>query len=145
MPKCGEYEIIREGEEIIVRIDCEECTFIPSIEDEPKAMSIAMDALAEAGNATKLLFVQKRDYEYDYNQTQILVEIAKLYKDFLKHKMAHALLSTPACSRFINPRYMELHNTIYSIMKEDPIGAYVTLKRIARREHSVIEGGFIQK
>lgn len=146
MPKkCGEYEVSREGEEIIVRIDCEECNFIPSVEDEPNAMSLAIEALAEAGNATKLVFAQKRDYEYEYSQTQILVEVAKLYKDLLKHKLAHTLLSSPACSRYVNPRYIELHNIIYTTLKADPLGAYVTLKRIARREHGMAEEGLITK
>ena len=139
MPRCGEYEIIREGDEITIKIDCEECTFFPSIEDSPKAMNMVIDILAEAGNATKIIIVQKRDYEYDFNQTMILLEIAKLYKNIIKHKLKKGLLASPQCRRYVDPRYVALQELIFQQLKSDPIGTFVQLKRTIRREHSLVE------
>src|SRR5574341_679688 len=68
MAECGKYEIIREGEDIILRVDCEGCPFFPSLEDEPRLMAMTMDMLAEAGTVTQLVFVQRRDFEYDEAQ-----------------------------------------------------------------------------
>ncbi len=136
---CGEYDIIREGEEITIRINCEDCTFFPSIEDSPKTMSMVIEILAEAGSATRIIIMQKRDYEYDYDQTIMLVEIARLYKDILKHKLKKGLLASPQCRRYVDPRYIALQTLIFQNLKSDPVGTYVQLKRITRHEHSLVE------
>jgi flagellar protein FlaI len=143
--QCGASEVIREGEEITIRIDCEKCPFFPSIEDDPRVMSLAMDALAETGTATKIVLVQKRDYEYDYNQTAMLLEIAKLYRQLSKEKLSIGLLSDPLSIRFIETKYTELQNIIHRSLKSDPLGAYVELVRIARRERTQLEQGAIPR
>ena len=75
--KCGSYEVERTGEEIVLQINYENCPYIPSLEDNPICMSQTVDVLIEVGNVTKLIFSQKRDFEYDYDQSQYLVEIAQ--------------------------------------------------------------------
>ncbi|MBW2986780.1 hypothetical protein KY333_05410, partial [Candidatus Woesearchaeota archaeon] len=145
MPNCGEYEIQREGDEITIRIECDECTFFPSIEDSPKTMSMVMEILAETGTATRVILHQKRDYEYDYNQTMILLELAKLYKDIIKHKLKQGLLATPQCRRYVDPRYVELQNLIFQQLKSDPVGTYVQIKRTIRKENNLIEKKIISQ
>ena len=142
---CGEYDILREGEEITIRINCDDCTFFPSIEDSPKAMSMVIEILAEAGSATRIIISQKRDYEYDYDQTKMLVEIAKLYKDIIKHKLKKGLLASQPCRRYVDPRYVVLQNMIFQHLKSDPVGTYVQLKRTARHEHSLVERKIMPK
>jgi flagellar protein FlaI len=143
--KCGTTEVLREGEEITIRMDCETCQFFPSIEDDPRVMSMVIDALAEAGTGTKIVLVQKRDYEYDYNQTAMLLEISKLYRQLSKEKLSIGLLSDPLSMRFINTKYTELQNIIHRSLKSDPLGAYVELVRIARRERTQLEQGAIPR
>ncbi|MBD3304561.1 hypothetical protein GF343_05435 [Candidatus Woesearchaeota archaeon] len=142
---CGDYEIAREGEEITIRINCDECTFFPSIEDSPKTMAMVIDILAETGNATRIVITQKRDYEYDYDQTRMLLEIARVYKDILSHKLKKGLLASPQCRRYVDPRYIALQNLIFQHLKSDPIGTYVQLKRTQRHEHSLVERKIIPK
>ena len=79
-------EVIREGEETILTIDCEEYTRIPSIEDDPITMSKTCELLIEVKGVTKIVFTQKRNYEYDYGQTLLLAEVAKLYNQLTKRK-----------------------------------------------------------
>ncbi|MDO8660887.1 MAG: hypothetical protein Q7K43_03290, partial [Candidatus Woesearchaeota archaeon] len=138
---CGKYEVIREGEDIIIRIDCESCSFIPSVEDSSQAMGLVMDILVEAGNATKIVLVQKRDYEYDYTQTLLLVELAKLYKQLVKGKATYGFVALSGCQRFTDSRYAELQNILYRNLKTDPIGAYVELHRVQRRETALLQSG----
>ncbi|MBI4450627.1 Flp pilus assembly complex ATPase component TadA [Candidatus Woesearchaeota archaeon] len=138
---CGSYTILREGEEIILRIDAEACSFFPSIEDNPTAMAMAIDIIAEVGTITKLVFAQKRDYEYDYSQALLLTEIARLHKQFVKQKLTTSLLADPACRRFIDARYAEMQDLLYRLLKSDPIGAYVELVRIHRRETGMLRDG----
>ena len=85
MPQIN-YQVIREGEDTTILIDYENVLSIPSIEDDAMTMSTVIDKLIEVKNVTKIVFVQKRDYEYDYNQTQLLVEIAKLYDQLVRQK-----------------------------------------------------------
>ena len=73
------YDLIREGEEVVLRVDYEDYPKYPSLEDDPFCMSDTIDKLVEAKSVTKIVLAQKRDYEYDYNQTQMLLEIAKLF------------------------------------------------------------------
>ncbi len=139
MAQCGSYSVAREGEEITVRVDCEECAFLPLIEDSPRAMSLAIDILSEVGTVTKLIFVQKRDYEYDFSQIELLREIADVYKNLVKNKQAYGLLADVQCRRFVDVKYAELQEIIYRLIKSDPLGAYVELRRIARREQSFVQ------
>lgn len=143
--RCGAAEVIREGEDITIRIDCEACAFFPSIEDDGRVMALAIEALAEAGAATKLVFVQKRDYEYDYNQTAMLLEIAKLFRQLSKERLSVGLLADPLARRFTDTKYAELQDTIHRSLKSDPLGAYVELVRIARRERTQLEQGAIPR
>ncbi len=143
--KCGYTEVIREGDEVTVRIDCETCPFFPSIEDDARVMSLVIEALAEAGTATRIILAQKRDYEYDYNQTAMLLEIAKLYKQLSRERLSAGLLADPLMRRFVDARYAELQDIIHRSLKSDPLGAYVELVRIARRERTQLEQGAIPR
>lgn len=142
---CGTIEVIREGEDITLRIDCEACPFFPSLEDDPRVMTMVVEALAETGTTTKIILVQKRDYEYDYNQTAMLLEIAKLFRQLSKERLSAGLLIDPLARRFVEAKYVELQDTIHRSLKSDPLGAYVELVRIARRERTQLEQGTIPR
>ena len=53
------YDVIREGNEIMIRCDCENLLRVPSLEDDPIYLAKAIDMLIETGGATKIIFVQK--------------------------------------------------------------------------------------
>ncbi|MBS3098132.1 type II/IV secretion system ATPase subunit [Candidatus Woesearchaeota archaeon] len=131
------YDIAREGEDVILMINCENYPKLPSIEDEPVIMTKTCDLLLEVGNVTKIVFYQKRNYEYDYSQVVLLQEIARLYNQIIKNKRLfgyNVLVLDPACTKCIPAWYAELHHIISNLLKSDPIGAYVELRRILRRE-----------
>ncbi len=77
------HQVAHEGDENILRIDFETTPFFPSLEDNPIVMSITIDLLASNPGITKIVFRQKRDYEYDREQTEMLAELARLYNKFL--------------------------------------------------------------
>ncbi|MBW2970334.1 type II/IV secretion system ATPase subunit [Candidatus Woesearchaeota archaeon] len=140
---CGKYDIIREGEEIILRVDCEDCPFFPSLEDEPRLMALTVDILAEAGTVTQIVFVQKRDIEYDEAQASLLSEIASVYKHLVGQKFAFGMLAKPACARWVNPRYARVQDILYRLLKSDPVSAYVELKRLLREEKRQVDEGIV--
>ncbi|MBN1644709.1 type II/IV secretion system ATPase subunit [Candidatus Woesearchaeota archaeon] len=130
------YEVIREGEDITLRINCEALEYFPSIEEEPRAMALVIDIIAEAGTITKIILEQKRDYEYDNEQTELLVEIANLYKIITKQKTG---IIKPECQTYTGPRYIELQNIIFNELKTSPIDAYLSLRKIAYTEQSILK------
>ena len=132
-----EYTVIREGEEKILRCNYEFYPKIPSIEDDYIVMSNIIETIAEIGTVSRIVLFQKRDFEYDYGQTQLLVEIAGLLRKISKEKYIDAyrqLATDPNGLKCIGNRVSELQKLFYDTLKSDPIGSYVTLKRIAREE-----------
>ncbi|MBT4540026.1 type II/IV secretion system ATPase subunit [Candidatus Woesearchaeota archaeon] len=140
--KDWEHDVIREGEENILYIYVEGISFSPSIEDYDTVMSKVMDVLTQVSGITKIVFSQKREYEYDYGQTKILVEIADIYKKISREKNIfsyNALGLGQQNVQYINQKYAELQNLSFKMLKSDPIGAYVDLTRALRRERIDIE------
>ncbi len=137
---CG-YNVIREGDEIIINVNCTDCGYYPTIEDSPICLSRLMDKLIENPSATKIVFSQKRDIEYDYSQTLIFVEIANIYKYFTRQTQffGYYNLSNQSCLGCSDRRYNDVHSEIFGLLKSDPIGAYVTAKRFMRREKVKLE------
>ncbi len=142
---CGSYEVHREGDEITLQVDFDSCTFFPSIEDNGRTMSIIIDALAQVGTVTRIILVQKRDFEYDYGQTTLMLEVAQLYKRFVSERMRAGMLSDPVGRRFLDSRYAQLVDIIHSTLKSDPIAAYVELRRLTRSETLLLEQGAFPK
>jgi len=141
MAECGKYDIIREGEDIILRVDCEGCSFFPSLEDEPKLMSMTIGMLAETGPVTQIVFIQKRDFEYDEAQSVLLSELAAVYKNLVAQKFSYGMLGNVQCARWVNPRYVQMQDILYRQFKADPLAAYVELKRLAREEKRQLDTG----
>lgn len=135
------YETIRQGEDNILKINCERVTRVPSIEDDEIYMAKTAELLIENPGTTKIVFSQKRDYEYDYAQTTILTEIAHLYNEIIKNKdlFAYETFQTYDEGGVQDIKFNEIRNSIFNMLKKDPMGCYVTLKRIHRREHILLE------
>ncbi|MBI2572292.1 type II/IV secretion system ATPase subunit [Candidatus Woesearchaeota archaeon] len=136
---CFEYETYHEGENKIVRISAEKCAFPPSVEYSEICMSKVIDILIANSGITTIIITQLREYEYDAPQTALLVEVAMLYNKInkLERKQYSHLVSDPIHQRYIGPAYAEFARIISKQFKEDPIGAYVALRRLERREKTL--------
>mgnify|MGYP003990517387 FL=1 len=84
-------EILKEGEDEILKINYESISHIPSIEDNHLVMLDAIEKLIENPSISRLIFSQRRNYNYSYDQTQLLIEIANIYNYFVKSKKATRL------------------------------------------------------
>ena len=140
--KDWEYDVIREGEENILYIYVEHLSYAPSIEDYATVMSMLMDILAQVTGVTKIVFSQKREHEYDYSQTKILMEIVEIYKKIIQEKdmFSYSTIGLDQLNvQYINQRFAEFQNLAFKMMKSDPISAYVELLRALRREKIDLE------
>src|SRR3989338_6209088 len=115
--KCLDYELVKEGEDRTLRFDCEECSFLPSVEDSEACMVAAINALIENPSATRIVFSQKRDYEYDYEQTSMLLEIARVHSELSRQRFFFIDDSKSAV-------FVQLKNITYHKLKSDPVAAY---------------------
>ncbi|PIN77686.1 secretion system protein [Candidatus Woesearchaeota archaeon CG10_big_fil_rev_8_21_14_0_10_34_8] len=140
--KDWEFELQEEGEENTLFIYLENTPYIPSVEDNEICMSKSIEILTQLDRVTKIIFTQKRDYEYDFEQTQMLVELARLYKKFAKNKTLFSYNPQGLTSVEINQLnryYTIVQSIVYRTVKNDPISAYLEIKRLARNERIELE------
>ncbi len=137
------YAVIREGEDVILRFDYDSYHLVPSIEDDGKTMFEAVKALSEVKTATKLVFYQKRDYEYDLAQVNLLSEVARLYEKLSAEKegFSAAISSSgnPVLDKELTAKYLEIQNILANTFRADAYLSYVKLKRILRHSHITLQ------
>ncbi len=133
---CFEYETFHEGENKILKIYVEGCSFPPSLEYSELCMAKVIDVLQENQGITMIYLSQFRTYEYDFPQTALLTEVAQIYKKLNKdHRFLHSqLVVDPNFERYVRSSYAEFQRLISKVLKEDPLAAFVELKRLERRE-----------
>lgn len=129
-------EVIREGAETYLRFNYEGVVTIPSIEDDPIVMSETVDKLVEVMGVSKIIFYQKRDYEYEFDQVQLLNEIALLFGKLSRQKeiFSYEALKFDGFTKDIEKRYADIQRIIFKLLKSDPVSAYVEIKRLLRLE-----------
>ncbi|MBN1275246.1 type II/IV secretion system ATPase subunit [Candidatus Woesearchaeota archaeon] len=136
-----EYEVVREGEDTILRIDYQEVPRVPSLEDDETCMAQTMELLIKNPSVTKIIFAQKHHYEYDYTQTRLLIEVAKIYGLLIKNKelFSYQALQLDPNQYNLAQRYNEIHTIIFDQLKKDPLGCYVLVHRMLRHERVDLE------
>jgi len=124
------YEVQRRGGEDILYINYLGAPYVPSLSDSPEVMERTVDALIENPNVSRIVFVQQKNYNYDFAETSLLLEIAQLYVYFVKQErvLSQEKLITN-CEQFFTQRYNDVFSFLF-LLKQDPIAAYSELKRI---------------
>jgi len=124
------YEIEREGGENVMYLNYLGAPFVPSIADSPEVMERAIDSLIESPNVSRVVFVQQRNYNYDFSEVSLLLEIAQLYIYLVKQEK---VLSPEKLSfnfpQALGRRYNEISSFLF-LLKRDPIAAYFELKKL---------------
>jgi len=133
---CFEYETYHEGENKVLKFYAEKCTFPPSIEYSDICFSKIIDALMEVSGVTTIIITQLREYEYDFSQTKLLLEIAQLYRKLTQEERLNysKLLIDPNHEMYIRGSYAQFQRIISKRLKEDPFAAFVELKRLEVKE-----------
>ena len=125
------YEVIKEGQEDVLRIQYEGASFPPSVESSALCMMDTLDKLIQVPSAQRIVFLQKRTFQYDSNQTTMLREIANVYSHLTKQKK---LMMLSIVAPELEGKANALQQVIMYLLKNDPIGAYVELKRLMREQ-----------
>jgi len=133
---CFETETFHEGENKILTISAEVCSFPPSIEYSSTCMAKVLEALMANSGISIIKIMQLREYEYDFSQTELLNELASFYRKINqqeRHKHSH-LVANPQHERYIRGSYAQFQRLISKKLKEDPLAAFIELKRLETRE-----------
>lgn len=135
--KPGEYEIVQEGDDHIMRVNFIGLSYPPSIENNKLCMASIIDRIVESPNVTRLVLSADKNYLYDAEQTKMLREFANIYVYLTKQKKIISLYSTgmdPSYSNSVSNRFGELQYIVTNLVRSDPLGAYVELKRLIREQ-----------
>ncbi len=126
------YKVSEEGSQRILKINYEDSSDLPSIEDSPLCMREVISLLLELKNIDKVSLVQKQEYMYDKDQVTILTEIAKLYDDLATDEEVVSLAKLaqhPTYKKFVPPWTDDLKRIVLYLLKVDPIAAFVEVRR----------------
>jgi len=138
MKVCG-YTYSREGHRITV--NCLGCIYGASIEDFEECMARTIDKIIEVKEVESIVLSQTRDFEYDYEQTQLLVEIAQLIVQLLRNDkiLTPGRMALPDNKNAIAQRFGFVQNMMINTIRRDPIGTYVEILREIRRLTSLMK------
>ena len=124
------YEIRREGGEDVIYFNYLGAPFVPSLADYLEVMGRTVDALVENPNVSRIVFVQQKNYNYDFEETSFLLEIASLHVHLVKQeKILSREKLVSYKSEFFNQRYNEIFSFLI-LLKSDPIAAYAEIRKI---------------
>ena len=124
------YEVQREAGEDVLYVNYLGAPYVPSLADSPEIMERTIDSLIENPNVSRIVFVQQKNYNYDFQETSFLLEIAQLYVYLVKQEK---ILSQEKLITNVEGVFSKRYNQIFSfllLLKQDPISAYFEMKKI---------------
>ncbi len=124
------YEVQRDGGEDVVYVNYLGAPFVPSLSDSNEVMEKTVDVLIENPNISRIVFVQQKNYNYDFKETSMLLEIAQLYVYFIKQEkiLSQERLVT-SHQRFFSQRYNQVFTFLF-LLKQDPISAHSEIRKL---------------
>ncbi len=133
------YEMQREGGEDVLYINYFGAPYVPSLADSSEVMGRTVDALIENPSVARVVFVQQKNYNYDFKETALLLEIAQLYVYFLRQEkvLSQAKLITNH-PEFFTQRYNDIFSFLF-LLKQDPVAAYIELKKLIIEARILLE------
>ncbi len=140
--KEGVYQVIKEGNDDVLRVDATNWPYTPSLEDNSSIMGEIIDKLTESSSISKIVFHQQKKFIYHYDQTQMLLEIAGIYKHVIKGRKILSIAGwgfDESSARFYGDKLAEVQYLVLNLLRSDPVGCYVEAKRIIREEKILLE------
>ena len=130
------YEVMREAGQDVMYVNYIGSPVVPSISDSAVCMARTVDYLIESPNISRVVFVQQRNYSYDFPQVSMLLEIAQLYVYLTKQEKVLSIkkLAPFSCKKCLPQRQQAVSYLILTLLKQDPVGCYVEAKRLRREE-----------
>ena len=129
------YDYTYDEKKEEIKINCIGSVYGASFEDFGQVMSIVIDRLMEIKKPIRLVMSETRDYEYDVDDVEKLLEIGFAVEKIVTIKKLLSLknIAPPNCDKYAPERYSFLRGLVLQI-KQDPVMAYKTLLREIRHQ-----------
>ncbi len=128
-----ETEILEGG---VLRMNCLGSIYGSSLEDSDVIMSKVMDVLVAEKKITGIILAESREYEYDFPQTKLLLEIANALTEIMREKKIISVKNFgragAGCENLFSAWYSWASDLATVQLRSDPVGAYVNLTRELR-------------
>ena len=134
------YEIVRESGENVMYINYLGAAIVPSMVSA-EVMVRTVDDLSENSNLSRVVFVQQRNYSYDFSQVKMLMEIAGLYDFLVKQEKVLSPEKLDFAGVEMPNVYATLNYFINEVLKQDCVRAYRELKGILYEQKALVERG----
>ena len=122
------YEVEKEADENVLYINYLGASFVPNIAESMETMSKVVDYLIKTPNISRVVFVQQRNYSYDFSQISLLQEIANLYTYLIQQEKILSPSKIPLSNAYeISKRY-DFLNKMLMTLKEDPLACFMELR-----------------
>jgi len=133
--KAGEYELLNEGKEEVMKINFLGLSFSPSLENDSFTMSAIIDRIIEVPSVSRIILSGDKNYQYGSDQIQMLREIANIYIFLTRQKkILSSFEVNPEYFQKSPSRFSDLEYLINNLLRSDPLGSYVEVKRLIREQ-----------
>jgi type IV secretory pathway ATPase VirB11/archaellum biosynthesis ATPase len=112
--------------------------YVPNIAIDGEVMSRVVDYLVTTPNISRIVFVQQRNYSYDFSQVLMLQEIANLFTFFVKQEKILSPNKLSLIGIDVSRRY-EFVSYLLNLMRSDPIACLSELNNEITRQKSAME------
>lgn len=118
----------------VLRMNCLGSIFGFTLEDSDVIMARIIEKLIEEKKVVSIVLAETREYEYDSEQTQMLMEIANLITNVIKEKKLLSIknIAVEPCTKYLPTWYGWLRDLVTLQLRGDPIGGYLNLTREIR-------------
>ncbi len=132
------YEVIRESGENVMYINYLGAPEVPSIADSGVVMARTIDSLKDDANVSRIVFVQQRNYSYDFEQVKMLIEIGQIYEFLIKQEKILSQAKLSMTGNLMQEAYASLNHLINECLKSDPAKTYRELKGLYFEQKSLL-------
>ncbi|MEI6058411.1 MAG: type II/IV secretion system ATPase subunit [archaeon] len=135
------YEVVKEAGESVMYINYLGASFVPSLADSAEVFSRTVDNLKEDANVSRIVFVQQRNYSYDFAQVNLLLEISSVYDYLINQEKVVSAEKMASLGEVFNEAYSVLNYELNEVFKRDPVRAYRELRGVLFEQRALFEKG----
>jgi type IV secretory pathway ATPase VirB11/archaellum biosynthesis ATPase len=122
------YEVVRESGENVMYVNYLGDRIVPAVGDYGSVMARTIDSLREETNIARIVFVQQRNYSYDFSQVRMLSGVASLVTFLVKQERVVSPEYLSFLGRDYEEAYVFLNRVVNELLSTDPILAYRELR-----------------
>ncbi|MCK4649753.1 Flp pilus assembly complex ATPase component TadA [Candidatus Pacearchaeota archaeon] len=122
------YEVVRESGENVMYVNYLGAMIVPSLMDSAEVFGRTIDDLREESNIARIVFVQQRNYSYDFVQVRMLIGVANLFNFLTKQEKIVSPEKLSHLGENYHDAYIFLNRIVNELLSMDPILAYRELR-----------------